>query len=195
LIERFLSQLRATTALEAAGVVLGLTYVVLMMRRNRLGWIAGGSSSAFYVYLSARAALPMQSALNVFYVLMAVYGWYHWTRMEERGEQIQRWHASRHVPALLAIALVSLVSAHWLQRETQAAWPRLDSLTTWASLYATWLVARLQVDNWLYWIVIDAVLAFLFASQGLLFTAALFLTYTVLAVLGYREWLQKFRTA
>jgi nicotinamide mononucleotide transporter len=195
LIERFLAQLRATSAVEAAGVLLGLTYVVLMMRRNRLGWVAGGASSALYVYLSARAALPMQSALNVFYVLMAVYGWYTWTQMAAEGGRVQRWPLRVHLLALLAIALGSLASARWLARETHAAWPRLDSLTTWASLFATWLVARMQLDNWLYWIAIDAVLAYLFAMQGLRFTAVLFLIYTALAVLGYREWLQKYRQA
>jgi len=166
---------------------------VLMMRRNRLGWIAGGTSSAIYVYLSARAALPMQSALNVYYVLMAVYGWYTWTQMAAEGGRVQRWRVHVHLLALLVIVLVSLLSAQWLARETHAAWPRLDSLTTWASLFATWLVARMQLDNWLYWIVIDAVLAFLFAAQGLLFTAGLFLLYTVIAVFGYRQWLQKYR--
>ena len=195
MIDRFLAQLRATSALEAAGVLLGLAYVVLMMRRNRLGWVAGGASSALYVYLSARAALPMQSALNVYYVLMAVYGWYTWTHMAEEGVGVRRWPPRVHLLALLVIVLVSLASAHWLARETHAAWPRLDSLTTWASLFATWLVARMQLDNWLYWIVIDAVLAYLFAMQGLLFTAVLFLIYTALAVLGYREWLQKYRQA
>jgi nicotinamide mononucleotide transporter len=196
LIRQFLAQLHATSPLEVVAVLLGLAYVLLMMRRNRLGWIAGGLGSAVYVYLAARARLPMQAALNVFYVLMAVYGWYTWVRMEEEeGGRVRRWPLRVHVLALAAIVIVSLASAQLLARETRAAWPRLDSLTTWASLFATWLVTRMQLDNWLYWIVIDAVVAYLFAAQGLLFTAALFTLYTVVAVFGYRAWLQKYRQA
>jgi hypothetical protein len=34
---------------------------------------------------------------------------------------------------------------------------------------------------------------YLFAAQGYPFTAALFLTYMVIAVFGFREWLHKYR--
>ena len=57
------------------------------------------------------------------------------------------------------------LSARWLAAETDAAWPLLDSLTTWFSLLATWLAARAKLENWLYWIVIDGVLVFLFYVQ------------------------------
>ncbi|MEP7313197.1 MAG: nicotinamide mononucleotide transporter family protein, partial [Pseudomonadota bacterium] len=67
------------------------------------------------------------------------------------------------------------------------------SATTVLSLLATWLVARMNLANWLYWIGIDAVLVFLFAVQGLVFTAALFALYLVLAAAGYFSWRRKYR--
>jgi nicotinamide mononucleotide transporter len=66
-------------------------------------------------------------------------------------------------------------------------------MTTWTGLFATWLVARMKLENWLYWIGADLVTVFLFGAQGYPFTAALFLTYTIIAVFGYREWLRKYR--
>jgi nicotinamide mononucleotide transporter len=187
-------ELRATGAAELCAVVLGLLYVLLILKRNRLGWPAGAASSAIYVYLAARARLPMQSALQAYYVLMAVYGWHVWTRnSEQEAGGIGRWPLGRHLIAIGTIVLLSVLTAHWLQQETHAAWPYLDSLTTWTSLLAMWLVARLKLENWLYWIAADAVTVFLFGAQGYPFSSGLFLTYTVIAVFGYREWLQRYR--
>jgi nicotinamide mononucleotide transporter len=192
-IEAVAGALRGTSVPEAIAVVLGVLYILLMLKRNRLGWLAGGVSSLIYVFLAAQARLPMQSALNGYYVLMAGYGWYSWSRQDQRAAGIAVWPLRAHLLALLAIAGLSALSAHWLQRETHAAWPYLDSMTTWVSLFATWLVARMKLENWLYWIATDAVVVFLYASQGYRFTAGLYLTYMIVAVFGFLEWRAKYR--
>jgi nicotinamide mononucleotide transporter len=193
-IEALLRELYATSAAEYLAVALGLIYVLLILKRNRLGWLAGAGSSIIYVYLAARAHLPMQSLLQFYYVVMSVYGWRNWTRTQQQeGGGIGIWPVRSHLLALLGIALLSVLTAQWLRRETHAAWPYLDSMTTWISLFATWLLARLKLENWLYWIAADAVMAYLFAAQGYPFTTALFLTYMVIAVFGFREWLNKYR--
>jgi len=192
-IQALLRELYATSAAEFLAVALGLIYVLLILKRNRLGWLAGAGSSIIYVYLAARAHLPIQSVLQFYYVIMSVYGWSNWTRAQQEGGGIGRWPVRNHLLALLAIALLSVLTAQWLRRETHAAWPYLDSMTTWISLFATWLLARLKLENWLYWISADAVMAYLFAAQGYPFTTALFLTYMVIAVFGFREWLNKYR--
>ena len=194
MIRALLRALALTGPLEIAGVVLGIVYVLLILKRNRLGWIAGGISSAIYVYLAAGARLPMQSTLQAYYVVMAFYGWYSWTAAQRQGEgAIARWPLSRHVIALAAVLLLSVVSARLLERETHAAWPYLDSFTTGVSLLATWMVARMKLENWLYWILADAITAYLFAAQGHQASAGLFVTYMLIAAVGFREWLQKYR--
>ena len=187
-------QLQRTTPLEVAAVVLGLAYVLLIVRRNRWGWFAGAASSSIYVYLAARARLPMQSLLQAYYVAMAVYGWLQWTRNAgEQGGRIVRLALRWHLHAVLLILIASALTARWLAAETQAAWPWLDSLTTWTCLWATWLVARSVLENWLYWIAADAVSVFLFAQQSLPFTAGLFTAYLLIASWGYRTWLLRYR--
>jgi len=185
-----------TTPLEATAVILGVAYVLLILKRSRLGWIAGGLSAVIYVYLSARAHLPMQATLQVYYVVMAVYGWISWSSAPQgAGTGIVRWPLRFHLSALLCIALLSLASARLLASETHAAWPYLDSFTTWISLLATWMVTRMKLENWLYWIGTDGIMAWLFAAQGYPATAVLFLTYLVIAVFGFREWLCQYRQA
>jgi nicotinamide mononucleotide transporter len=135
----------------------------------------------------------MQSALQCYYVLMSVYGWRQWSRPQQQGQRITTWPLHSHLLALLAIGGLSVLTARWLQRETHAAWPYLDSMTTWVGLFATWLVARMKLENWLYWIGADGVMVFLFSMQGYLFSAGLFLTYMVVATFGFVEWRQKYR--
>ena len=194
MIKDLLRALAITGPLEAIAVVLGVVYVLLILKRDRFGWVAGGLSSAIYVYLAAGARLPMQSTLQAYYVVMAIYGWFSWTSAQQQdGGRIQRWPLRYHAIALLAIAVLSLASASFLARETHAAWPYLDSFTTWVSLLATWMVARMKLENWLYWIGADGIMAYLFAAQGYLATTGLFLTYMVIAIFGFREWLLKYR--
>jgi nicotinamide mononucleotide transporter len=193
-IDSLLRALAITSAPEALAVVLGVVYVLLILKRQRLGWIAGGLSSAIYVYLSARAQLPMQSTLQAYYVAMAFYGWYSWTRSQQlEGGRITRWPLHYHLAAIGAIVLLSLLTARWLALETHAAWPHLDSLTTWISLLATWMVARIKLENWLYWMVADLVTAYLFFAQGYPATSGLFLTYLIIAAIGFRAWLHQYR--
>lgn len=194
MIEAAWRLLSSERTLERVGVVLGLLYALLMVKRRRIGWIPGVISAAIYVLLAARAHLPMQSVLQAYYVVMGVYGWCTWTGSGEQPDAgIGRWPLRAHAVAWVVIGVLSALSAQWLARETRAAWPYLDSLTTWTSLFATWLVVRMKLENWLYWIVADAITAYLFAAQGLVSSTVLFLGYLVIAVFGFREWLSKYR--
>src|SRR5258706_1441598 len=158
--------LRELTPLEAIAVISGLTYVVLILRRQRWGWVAGAVSSSIYVLLAARARLPMQSMLQVYYVIMAAYGWFSWKRNEEeQGGRIFRWPVRRHLYAVALIGVVSLLSARFLARETGAAWPLPDSLSTWTTFLSTWLCPRPLLENWLYWIGADIVIVVLVARH------------------------------
>jgi nicotinamide mononucleotide transporter len=172
---------------ELAAVAFGVAYILLAIRGHRACWIAGGISTAIYAVVFQRAGLPMQAALQVVYVALSGYGWYAW-RPEPAAEQVRRWPIRRHLVALGAVGLATAASAPLAARYALASAPVADSLGTWASLFATWLLARRLVENWLWWIAIDAGLAALFATQGLAVTAALYLAYALLAVAGWRSW-------
>ncbi|HVO47459.1 MAG TPA: nicotinamide riboside transporter PnuC [Steroidobacteraceae bacterium] len=186
---------RDTSPLEAASVALGLAYSVLAVGRSRWCWITGGASSAILIYLALIHRLPMQAALQVYYVVISAYGWWHWSREEQaRGTlAVSVWPLSYHVGACVAVVAVSVLNARWLAGQTQAAWPFLDSLSTWGSLYATWLTARVKLENWLYWIAIDSLLAFLFGAQGLYFVALLSVVYLGVSTVGFLRWLKIYR--
>ncbi len=173
---------------ELVAVGLGLAYIVLAIRQQRACWIAGGASTAIYIAVFIEAGLYLQAALQVAYVAMSVYGWMAWRPNGERATRPQSWPLSRHLLSVLAVIMATAASAVLLARYTDTPAPIADSLGTWASIVATWLLARRYLETWFWWIIIDAGLAALFASQGLAFTAVLYLVYSVLAVAGWRAW-------
>jgi nicotinamide mononucleotide transporter len=192
LLQQFLVGLKGTSAAEAVSVLAGLVYGVLAVRQNRLCWLFGGVSSAILAWLAARAQLPMQALLQLAYVAMSVYGFRHWSR-QATSMPIGWWPWRVHLGIGVAIALATWALAPWIAAATQAAWPRLDTATLLASLLATWMVARVRLENWLYWIVIDAIAMFLYGAQGLMFVAVLYAVYLVIAVFGWFEWRSRLR--
>lgn len=196
MIDTIIAGLWATTPLEGVSVILGFLYSVLAVKRSRWCWVAGGISSSILIYLAWGAKLPMQAGLQAYYVAMAVYGFWHWTRQDGDAKPgVTTWPIRAHLGAWAVVLLVSVASSRWLAGQTQAAWPFLDSLTTWGSLVATWLVARMKLENWLYWILMDTISVFLFASQGLYFVALLFAAYLVVSAVGFFTWLRIYRAA
>lgn len=188
---RLLAEFAAIPPAEWLAVALALAYLLLAVRESRWCWPFSLASSAVYGVLFARGALYMQAALQVFYAGMAVYGWFSWTRADAgpgpaRG--VHRWSLRRHAAAICALLALSLGSAAVLASRTQAAAPFVDSLVTWGSVIATWMVARKLLENWLYWIVLDTIAAGLYATQGFRATAVLFLVYALVAVRGYLAW-------
>lgn len=195
LIDSILTGLGNTSVPEAVSVVLGLLYSILAVRRTRWCWVAGGVSSAILVVLAWQAKLPMQACLQAYYVGMAVYGFWHWSSDEGATRPVTTWPLRVHLIACVAIVALSALTSRYLASGTEAAWPFLDSLTTWGSLLATWLTAQVKLENWLYWIVFDAISVFLFVAQGLMFVALLMLIYLVIASFGFVAWSRSRRVA
>ena len=173
---------------EFAAVAFGVLYILLAIREHRACWIAGGISTAVYAGVFYRAGLPLQAALQVIYVAMSVYGWLAWKPDSAAAAATRAWPAMRHLAAVAGVGLATAVTAPLAVHDALDVAAVGDSLGTWASLVATWLLARRIAENWIWWIVIDAGLAALFTSQGLALTGALYLAYALLAVAGLRSW-------
>jgi nicotinamide mononucleotide transporter len=193
-VESIFEGLRASSLTEIAATMLGVTYSVLAVKRNRFCWVAGAASSALLAFLAAGRELPMQAVLQGYYVAMSAYGFWHWSRNFDAADlPVGFWPITHHAGAVAVLCGLAWLTAKFLAAETNAAWPMLDSFTTWFSLFATWLVARARIENWLYWIVIDALIVILFAAQGLNFIALLYAIYLVIAIFGFFVWLRKYR--
>ena len=185
-----LVQLRALSPWEVAGALIGLGYLLLAVRRNLWCWLCAFTSTAIYLVLFARATLYMQSLLQVFYLVMAVYGFIEWRKgRSPSGEVLIRsWRWPQHLAAASMVAVATVVNGWLLARYTDAAAPYMDSFVTWGSVVTTWMVARRVIENWLYWIVVDGFAAYLYFTQGLYPTTVLFVIYLGIVVHGYFAW-------
>ncbi|HEU4483887.1 MAG TPA: nicotinamide riboside transporter PnuC [Povalibacter sp.] len=188
-MNEFIDQLRATSPWEAVAAALGLAYLLLAVRRNLLCWLCAFVSTTIYLFVTARASLYMQTLLNAFYLVMAVVGFIDWRRgRTDSGEVlIRHWRAPQHIGAFVAVIVATLANG-WVLQHSDAAMPYVDSFVTWGSVITTWMVARRVIENWLYWLIFDAVGVWLYYSQGLLVTALLFAIYLVIVVRGYFTW-------
>lgn len=180
----------AVTPVEWAAVVLALGYLLLAIRQSPWCWAFAIASSALYVVVFARGGLTMQAWLQVFYIGMAVYGWRAWRGSGDTPPlAVSRWPAAWHAAAIVGIAGVSALHGAVLGDPSAHPWvPYADACIAWGSVFATLLETRKILETWLYWIVLDAAAAVLYASQDLHATAILFLVYSALAVRGYLRW-------
>lgn len=174
---------------EVLAVLLSVAYLALIMRHNRLGWYAAFGSTSIFIWLFWDASLLMESALNVYYLLMAVYGWWAWRGGHEQDTlPIQRLSLMWHVGIVVVVLALTALSGYWLSQHTHAALPYLDSFTTWGAVITTWLVARKVLENWYYWLVIDAAALYLYVQRDLYLTALLMVVFLVMIVIGWLKW-------
>jgi len=171
-------------------VLCAIAYLFLAMRENIYCWHFAFLSTALYVWIFQDVNLYMESALNIYYVLMALYGWFCWSTSKPtaQGLKIKSWTLNLHIKVVSLICLLTAVSGILLSTNTDAYLPYLDSLTTWGSVITTFMVARKVLENWLYWVVINSLSIFLYVDRELYQTAVLFAMYTVMSVAGYFQW-------
>src|SRR5450631_2451826 len=166
---------RGTGWIEIIAAALAVVYLLLAIRQQIECWVAAFVSSCLYVWVLFGAHLYMESALNAFYAAMAVYGFWQWQQGNAGAAlAVCRWPIGRHLAGFLGVICLSVVSVYFIRQFTPAAWPFVDSMVTWSSVFATFLVARKVYENWYWWLAIDSVSLCLYFSRGLYFTVLLF---------------------
>jgi nicotinamide mononucleotide transporter len=176
--------------IEIVAAALAVLYLLLAIKQWRSCWIAAFVSSILYVLVMFQARLYMESLLNGFYAAMAIYGYWCWGAAATGGQgtRVHRWPLRSHALGLLGVLMLATLTWWFLSRYTPAAWPFVDSLVTWSSVFATFLVARKVFENWHWWLLIDALAMFVYYRRGLYTTALLFALYLAMIIFGMREW-------
>lgn len=183
--------------MELLGTVLGLIYLYLEIKERIWLWPVGLATSALYVAVFYTSKFYADMALNIYYVLISVYGWYLWlfgqtsTKHEHVPLRIQR--TPTHLWLWLTASFAVFFFLLWwiLKDFTDSPVPLGDAFTTALSIVATWMLTRKYIEQWWLWVVINAVSLGLYIWKGLYPTSVLFFFYTTLAVVGYYKWKQK----
>lgn len=184
--------------LELSAVITALLYVVLAAKGNIWCWPAAFVSTLIYSAIFYDVYLWMDSLLQLYYMVMAIYGWYCWREAKTQptvsatgvvlSNEIKTWELKQHLKIIILLSFISLLLGGVMANFTPADFPYYDAATTVFAIFATYMVTKKILENWLYWVVIDLASIYLYIEKGLVPTAVLFGLYVVLALYGYLQW-------
>jgi nicotinamide mononucleotide transporter len=189
----FISALKATSITEWLIFITALIYVLLAAIENVWCWLFGIFSSALSVYLCYEGKLFLESGLSIFYVIIGAYGWYQWLYGSGEKKELEVVSASlqKNFAYILIAVLLWIPLGFIAQKFSTQAMPYLDAFITAFSIIATWMTAKKILENWIYWIVIDAFAVVLYSYRGFYLIGLLYIIYTILAAAGYFSWRKK----
>lgn len=177
---------------ELLGTIFGLLYIVFSIKQNIWCWPVGLISSALYIYVFFITKFYADMGLQVYYLVISVYGWYHWMfgAKSKKHDDLKISKSSYKFIIYLIIATFVLFSiiSFILVCYTDSDIPYWDAFTTAGSFVATWMLARKIIEHWLIWIIVDSISIGLYIYKGLYPTVLLFSVYTILAIFGFIEW-------
>ena len=178
--------------IELLGLIFGLLYIVLSIKQNIWCWPVGFITSALYIYVFFVTKFYADMGLQIYYLLVSIYGWYNWmfgARSKKQDDlKISKIKLKLGIYLTIVTILLFGVISFILVNYTDSELPYWDSFTTAASFVATWMLAKKIIEHWIIWVVVDFVSLGLYIYKGLYPTVILFAVYTILAILGYLEW-------
>lgn len=183
------------TTYEAIAMLLAIAYILLAIRQSIWCWPAAFLSTLIYSILFFDVSLLMDSALNVYYLIMAVYGWYSWRyggKLQEKELEVTSYGLAKNVKIIIILSFISLGFGFIMANYTSADFAYIDSFTTVFAVFTTYMLAKKVIENWIYWIIIDAISIYIYIQKGLNLTAILFVIYTVLAFVAYKKWKEEY---
>jgi nicotinamide mononucleotide transporter len=179
------------TWLEIVAVVLALAMVGCNIREIHWGWPLAIASSLLYFALFWRARLYGDAGLQIFFAVVALWGWFQWlrgVRADGSALHVMRLRPRGLILTVAASALLWPVTGWFLKSYTDTDVPWWDAFPTAVSLVGQFLLGRKFIENWAVWIAVNVVSVGLFAYKGLWLTVALYAVFIALSAVGWRAW-------
>ncbi len=184
-----LNELEVFNWLEITAVISALIYVFLAARGNKWCFLFGLISSAIYVYITFKLNFYFDVLINLYYIAMSYFGWISWSTEKDNSTlQISTTPKNQLKFYVIAGGTLTIVLAFVAEYFSNTQLAYLDAFTTIFAIIATFMVVKKRLENWLIWIVVDLVASGMYFYKELYFTALLFFTYTIIAIVGYFKW-------
>lgn len=184
--------------IELIGAITGLIYLYLEIKQNLWLWPLGFITSAFYVYIFFVSKFYADMGLQVYYLVISVYGLYHWLYggNKDKVDSLSVTRITRKLVIHLSLVTIVLFFAieYILEQYTDSPVPIGDAFTTALSITATWMLARKIIEHWWLWVIINSVSLGLYLYKGLYPTSVLFVFYTTMSFVGYYQWRKEMNT-
>ncbi len=186
-----IEQIAAQDWIEWLGLIAGIMYVLLATYEKPSCWIFGIISSAAIAWKSfMEYKLIADGFLQIFYIVVGFIGLWQWLqgRVGNQQKPIVTSSILYHGIAIVVCFAISYPLSIVLIEYLGARFGYLDTFITVGSVWATILLVRKDLHNWIYWIVLDFMLIFLYFVSGAYLFSVLFVLYTGISVLGYLQW-------
>ncbi len=192
--QTLLAQWQAQSLWELAAVALSVGYIFFAARASIWCWPCAFLSTGIFSVLFFDVNLLQEAALNVYYLIIALYGWWAWRKggVTDSGKDtelpISSWGWHKQIPFIAITLIVGLLSGYFSKHYLNADMPYLNGLSSWFAVFSTYLVARKVIENWIYWMLINPVSMYMFFQKELYVTCLLMLLYFVMSIYGLLEW-------
>lgn len=206
--ETLWNEILNTSTIEWFAVVSGVLYVIFATLKKMICWLFAFISSALYIYVCYSFQMYIESWLQVFYVIMAILGWWSWKKnvnqalqpdkeildsIDSKLSDIKTWTLKKHVIHIAIAGVLSGLFGYLFWRFTDQKNPYTDAFTTIFSLGTTFMVVQKVLENWIYWVVIDVVSIYLYSSRSLQLSAVLYFIFSILAIIGFISWYKQMK--
>lgn len=185
----FIDQVKATTWLEWAAVILGVAEVLLAKANKVWLYPTGIAATLISIYLLLNAMLYAECLLSVYYVIMSVYGWYYWIKKKDEPPVKITYANQREWLITFLIVFVGWGVLYLLlinfTKSTVPIWDAWVSSTAWAGM---WLLARRKIENWLLLNLSNLFAIPLLYHKNLAMFSLLTLILFIVAIFGYLDW-------
>jgi len=182
-----------TTYIEIIAVFFGLISVWYARNENIWVYPTGIINVGLYVFIFFGSKLYANMGINIYFLIMSIYGWYNWSRLDENKNHIPISKCSRkEYLQNTGIFIVSFATLYFLLKNTtDSRFPIGDSFTSALYILGMWLQCRKKLENWTFWIIGDLLAIPLCLYSGLIFSAFQFSVFLIIAISGYIEWKKK----
>lgn len=196
--QQFVTGMKATTALEYTGVVCGVASVWFSRKENILVYPVGLVNTVIYIYLSYKAHLLGEAAVNIYYTVMSIYGWWLWAKKDKEHHQVLHISYSNTrwiIYQLLFFAgfyLALYISLYYLKQNfAPGAIPWADSFAAATAFTGMWLMAKKKVESWYWWIATNIASIPLYFVKQYVFTSVYYVVLLIMAFFGLAEWMRR----
>lgn len=188
---------QTVSLLELIAFISGLLSVWLTLRMQVSNWPIGIVSVVCFAILFVEAKLYADALLQLVFVVLGIYGWWHWTRAARGINQLPVLRITFEAMgiALVASVVLTALCAWVLLTWTDSPLPWLDASILVLSLVATWAQARQLIECWWVWIAVDVISIPVYWSRALPLTALLYVLFLLLCVGGWRGWKARLTSA
>lgn len=181
--------LQHTTWPEWFGVLFSVIQVLLARKNNSNNYLFGIAGISLTLYVMVTAKLYAEFTLNLYYLVMSIYGWLYWKFGRQKSEAVISETTGQEKMITIGIVVVSFcIFYYFLTHHTDSDVVILDSVVSAFAWAGMWLMARRKIENWILLNISNIIAIPLLIHKSLYLYAALTAFLFIVAISGYLKW-------